>query len=454
MYDLPEDTVDVVALGSSATMHSFDPLEIWGTFGVSAYNLGTEQQPIMASYYLLKEFCKKQSPKVVFLETTGLTYQANEAFYRIALDYLRPSADKIQAWREHSRLETADPYDSYLFPLFKYHFRWKELRGYDVNPTNKEYYNTWQYGNILSHYTNGWGGNDYAGLSRSDFGNERIPVTEEALEYFSRIVKLCEENEITLVLYSIPSGKNGANANTMDDLAKHYNCYNYTLYDADIVQEMAFNYQTDSEGGNHVNTRGAIKISDYLVSEAMRYADLTDHRTDPKYKSYADAHEQYVKCRENNALLFNDVTLESYLPMLNNSRYTVLISVRDQSCNLSETAQAELFQLGLQQPIIGSERYRFSYLAVISDGEVKHEQISDTNGQLLTYESRLPNGDIISVHSQGAGEDGLGVASVIINEREYALNRRGLNIVVYDNELEKVIDSIAFDTHDESQMSR
>jgi len=37
--------------------------------------------------------------------------------------------------------------------------------------------------------------------------------------------------------------------------------------------------------------------------------------------------------------------------------------------------------------------------------------------------------------------------SIRIDGVEYAKNRRGLNIVVYDNRAGEVVDSVAFDTH-------
>ena len=35
----------------------------------------------------------------------------------------------------------------------------------------------------------------------------------------------------------------------------------------------------------------------------------------------------------------------------------------------------------------------------------------------------------------------------MINKTEYALNRRGINLVIYDVDNEKLVDSIAYDAH-------
>ena len=47
---------------------------------------------------------------------------------------------------------------------------------------------------------------------------------------------------------------------------------------------------------------------------------------------------------------------------------------------------------------------------------------------------------------QSAGLAAGNYASIIVNGTEYAVNARGINIVVYDNLAKEVIDSVAFDT--------
>ena len=46
------------------------------------------------------------------------------------------------------------------------------------------------------------------------------------------------------------------------------------------------------------------------------------------------------------------------------------------------------------------------------------------------------------------------MCSILINGKEYAVNSRGLNIVVYDNINKCVVDSICFDTHANGEVSK
>lgn len=259
---------------------------------------------------------------------------------------------------------------------------------------------------------------------------------------------------IQLIMYTHPLFSDPAQINTIMDFAAENNIVYLPLAKSEYIQLMNFDSARNYSDGVHTNIRGAEKITELLGILLDQMVDIPDRRGNKRYDFLAKEYNYYVPAVENHKLHLADNTLEEYLTLLNNPRYTLFITVRDQSCNLSEAAQTGLLNLGLTQPIIGTDRYRFSYLAVISNGKVKQEQISDTNGQLLTYEGRLSGGEDFIINSQGAGKDGLGVASVLINDKEYAVNSRGLNIVVYDNDKQNVIDSIAFDTHSDSSARR
>lgn len=63
-YDLPQDTVDVLLLGSSHMGMNVDPSLLWDLRGIAAYNCwGSMQQP-WNTYYYLKECLKYQTPKL------------------------------------------------------------------------------------------------------------------------------------------------------------------------------------------------------------------------------------------------------------------------------------------------------------------------------------------------------------------------------------------------------
>lgn len=65
-YELEDNSIDVLFLGSSQIMTAISPVQIYEKTGISSYNLGTEQQNMVLSYYLLKEALRFQTPQIVF----------------------------------------------------------------------------------------------------------------------------------------------------------------------------------------------------------------------------------------------------------------------------------------------------------------------------------------------------------------------------------------------------
>ena len=71
-YEMEENSIDVLFLGSSVAVNAFSPQEIYNDYGIRSYNLGSEQQSIFLSYFWLKEALRFQSPEVVVLDTKFL----------------------------------------------------------------------------------------------------------------------------------------------------------------------------------------------------------------------------------------------------------------------------------------------------------------------------------------------------------------------------------------------
>ncbi|MDO5132762.1 MAG: sulfatase-like hydrolase/transferase, partial [Eubacteriales bacterium] len=143
--------------------------------------------------------------------------------------------------------------------------------------------------------------------------------------------------------------------------------------------------------------------------------------------------------------------IHEYLRRLaQNPQYSIFVAIRDDGTrDVTEQIQELLNGLGLEETLHG--HYRWSYYAVLIPGEEKKEEIGEEE---LSCTGVLPDGAEYSVISQG-GLSGAGgsagrylTCSVKINDVEYAVQRIGLNFVVYDNEHSVVADSVEFNTYD------
>lgn len=125
----------------------------------------------------------------------------------------------------------------------------------------------------------------------------------------------------------------------------------------------------------------------------------------------------------------------------------VLLSAKDEASNsLTEEMIQTMQSLGLEFDL--ANHYRWSYLAVIDSGNVVYEDMSDNK---LEQETEIAGNKI---DMQSAGYETGNIASIKINGLEYALNKRGINIVVYDKQANRVIDSVRIDTYIGDELTR
>ena len=119
-----EDTVDVMFFGSSLAYCDVIPSVIYEESGVTSYVMAGPEQTMPVTYRYVKQACKTQSPKVVFVEATGMLYSQHNRSTKINITYMPWSLDRLaltfQAAEPEERLEL-------LFPLESYHSRWGEI---------------------------------------------------------------------------------------------------------------------------------------------------------------------------------------------------------------------------------------------------------------------------------------------------------------------------------------
>lgn len=137
----------------------------------------------------------------------------------------------------------------------------------------------------------------------------------------------------------------------------------------------------------------------------------------------------------------NEAFLIDYLSALDSERYLILFSVKDEASHqLTPAIRKAMKALGLFS--IPDDAFQYSYVAVIENGTVSYEECGN---YFLQYAG---NHEGLEFYVESGGFNVGNISSIQINGVEYSLNQRGLNIVVYDFLLERVMDSICFDLYD------
>ncbi len=134
-YQMEENTVDVLFLGSSHAMNTYIPQELYERYGIRGYNLGCPCQSMIVSYFWLKEALRRQSPKVVVLDMYFVYKRFHEKVInelepdiREAFDPMEFSPVKAEAIHTICKIDdTMGSVLSYYLPLLRFHERWKGL---------------------------------------------------------------------------------------------------------------------------------------------------------------------------------------------------------------------------------------------------------------------------------------------------------------------------------------
>lgn len=265
----PKDSIDTVFIGDSEVYHSFIPLNIWRDYGITSYDVSSPSQKLVYSMEFLKKTFENQSPKIVFLETNAIfrkSYLEDEITYK---------AEQI-------------------FPVFRYHDRWKNLQlkdfsatvEYTANENNKGYYFT----------KKSKPATDKAIKEYMKYSDVSAPILSTNRKYLNGIAKFCKNHGVKLVLISTPSTKNWnyQRHNAMEAVSKDLGV---DYIDTNLLRDdIPIDWKKDTtDKGDHLNYKGAVKMTNYIG----KYLDDTklfkDKRNDPSYDNWNTCLDKFEK---------------------------------------------------------------------------------------------------------------------------------------------------------------
>ena len=275
-YSFPEDSIDVIMLGSSHLGVNVDTTQLCNDYGIGAYKLWGATQPVWNSYYNLVEALKTQHPKVVVLEELCLSHDVEYYEYANAVKNtmgLRWSRNKVEAIL--ASYESGDRLNAF-FPLSQYHSRYAEL-------TEDDFHSYFWDNRLSEHNTKDW--NAVCPMPEPSETSERQPVGEKQMTYLKKILYLCKKNNIPLLVmkapYSAPEAEK-ARLNTVNDYLKEegipvLDCLtNFRAY--------GFDYAADfGDTAGHLNSTGCAKLTAILGQYLKDNYDLPDRTGDPLF---------------------------------------------------------------------------------------------------------------------------------------------------------------------------
>lgn len=289
-YNAPKNEFDVIFFGSSNTYCSFNPLVLWEETGIKSYVFATQNQPLWATYYYMKDAFRRQTPKVVVLDALMLTkhteYFDDGVNYSFA-DDMPLSLDKIRLVQ--ASVPPEDRFDL-LFNFTKYHSRWNELTQEDYTFRRDEE-RDYLKGYVLLE-------NTYTSAIRHDVSGvtATAELYEKNVEYLEKIVALCKENDVELMLVKTPNNKTAAQEahyKAVSQLAAEHGLafVDYNAYYSEIGLELA----TDFYDKSHLNYKGAEKFTRYFAKSLTLPASDDKNGTDAQWQADLAEYRENIK---------------------------------------------------------------------------------------------------------------------------------------------------------------
>lgn len=258
-YYKEEKEHDVVFIGDCELYENISPITLWEEFGIHSYIRGSAQQLIWQSYYLMEETFQYETPKVVVFNVLAMQYNEpqSEAYNRMTLDGMKMSPYKIKSIQ--ASMTEEENLIEYVFPLLRYHSRITELERDDITyllhkdkVTHNGYY---------MRVDEKPAGEVPKGKPLGDYN-----FGDNAYKYLDKMVELCKEHHVELVLVKAPSLYPYWYDQWDEQMEKYADEHGLKYYNfLHNIEEIGLDFSKDTyDGGLHLNLSGAEKLSQYM----------------------------------------------------------------------------------------------------------------------------------------------------------------------------------------------
>ena len=305
-YAEPENTIDVLYLGTSASNRYFVNPLAYEKEGMTCFTLATMGMPMFFVPDLIDEAAKTQDPKLYIIELRWVQKTKDtimDAHIRRVTDNLKYSAVKKHAidtafeQMDGSKGMLGDISDKkidYYIPILKYHGR---LEQGQMTPGDFKLTSTKNRtkGYIMSNNTTR---QVTQFPSRNPSGRE--PLSDIAEAALTATLDKCDElveqkgKQVFFVLSPFCCRQDQKKIfNTAIDMVRGRG---YTVLDfntPEMYDELELDFSRDFYNSKHVNYRGAEKYTEYLADYIGSHYDLVDHRGQAGYESWDESYEAY-----------------------------------------------------------------------------------------------------------------------------------------------------------------
>ena len=336
---LNEKEYDVLFLGSDRMKSAVLPMELWDKYGITSYNLGVEECGMDVSYYLLREALSYGKTDTVVIDG----YAVKSDYSRIRTD--RRLHDTLDAFpMSIGKLKASLKLlgNSELF--FNYpicHSRWDKLTANDFKP----------YMSPLK------GAEPYLGVGEPnafdivDTGDN----FEYSKEYLNRIITLCKENNIDVILTYLPVDSQNTDGDDLDKVKNVASDNDITFVDLSDYEEIREATDYNPETGCF-NYSGAFKVTNFFGTYFKDNKSFEDKRENEKYAKWNADHEAYMDYKLNT--LLNTDNVYDYMNLIDDENYNLIINFADDYVLKDSMLRELVRELGGEDYLDKTEKFR------------------------------------------------------------------------------------------------
>ena len=281
-YNQPEESVDVLVMGTSCGYAGVNTNILFEEYGIAAYNLCGAEQPYWVTYYYLEEALKTQTPKVILLDAKASIYTADysKRGRTILSTYgIRDPEVRIKAIAACVAEEDFAGF-ALAFP---------ELHSYYAKVTRD---------NFTYPPTNEGRGPDWKGFIEMDITEQhekpslvwtdiKKPINARQQEYFEKILALANEHNVPVMLIGFPNpdyANDHMYYNSLWAIAAEYGVGGVNYNDPELRVRLM--YSSDFADWQHLNVKGSSTFTRRLGEDLKTMYDLPDRRGDKLYESW------------------------------------------------------------------------------------------------------------------------------------------------------------------------
>lgn len=288
-YEMPENSIDVLILGSSQAYVNINPIALWQDFGITSYILAGPIQPMWNTYFYLKEALKTQKPKLIVLDayTTIINYNYDDGGIVINTYGMKWSLDKIEAICVSSPIKR---WLDFLIPIFQEHVYYANLSPADFPKLTgvKHKQNMWLGSRCLI-------GSASCETPNINPSNSYLELHAKTEKYFRKTIELAVSHDIPILVVKSPyadfSEHHNSIYNSVGKISSEYGAkfINYNFQ----YERIGIDFSSDVADGAHLNYKGNSKFTKILAQDIKEMFDIPDRRDDMPYGIWNEESERF-----------------------------------------------------------------------------------------------------------------------------------------------------------------